>query len=264
MSTTTTTEERSPCRDFERGVCNRGDKCKYYHPEGSVAGSENGKLPICKDFQNKGCGRIKCKFLHITVDEEAEYNKSGALPEHGGRPEKNAARISFQGKEVCKDFLNNICDRGANCRYMHVSERELQLDITGANGATPCPGGGILGTLYGKRRRDEFGGGSVGDASVLMDENEMLKRKITDLQKEVIDLREVNDTLYDQNTRYRTQLRGSTALTDVVSQQASDVYTKAAAGFTAAARVSAATAPTVPATVMMPQRPAYDYSQLSY
>ena len=254
MSTTTTTEERSPCRDFERGVCNRGDKCKYYHPEGSSP-SENAKLPICKDFQNKGCGRIKCKFLHITVDEEAEYNKSGSLPDHGGRPEKNAARISFQGKEVCKDFLNNICDRGANCRYMHVSERELQLEQTTNGTAIP----GMLGSLYGKRRRDDFGGG-VSDASVLMDENEMLKRKITDLQKEVIDLREVNDTLYDQNTRYRTQLRGSTALTDVTHTQANDAYTKA--GFTA--RVSAAAAPTVAATVMMPPRPAYDYSQLSY
>jgi len=244
-----TTDERSPCRDFERGVCNRGDKCKYYHPEG-VNPSENGKLPICKDFQNKGCGRIKCKFLHITVDEEAEYNKTGALPDHGGRPEKNMSMISFQGKEVCKDYLNNICERGPNCRYMHVSERDLQMEAT-ANGNSM----GMLGPIYGKRRRDDFGG--IAGTPDLMDENEMLKRKITDLQKEVIELREVNDTLYDQNTRYRAQLRGNPTL-DV--SQNNDAYNKN--GFTA--RVSAAAAPTVAATVMMPQRPAYDYSQLTY
>lgn len=254
-----TVEERSPCRDFERGVCNRGDKCKYYHPEGASQ-TENAKLPICKDFQNKGCGRIKCKFLHITVEEEAEYNKSGELPEHGGRPEKIAQKLSFQGKEVCKDFLNNICDRGTTCKYLHVTERDIQMEQS-LNGA-PL---GMLGSLYGKRpRRDDFG--VVVDSSVLFDENEMLKRKITDLQKEVIDLREVNDTLYDQNTRYRAQLRGGGGNQQHadVTQGTGDVYNNNKTSIYAAARVTSAAVPSVASAVMMPPRPAYDYSQLTY
>ena len=31
------------CRDFEKGNCSRGNRCKYFHP----------KLKICRDFQNK-------------------------------------------------------------------------------------------------------------------------------------------------------------------------------------------------------------------
>lgn len=241
-------DERAPCRDFERGVCNRGDKCKYYHPEG-VSPPENAKLPICKDFQNKGCGRFKCKFLHITLDEEAEYNKTGNLPEHGGRPEKMASNLSFQGKEICKDFLNNICDRGSRCRFLHISERELQMEQ--ANGASM----GMLGGMYGKRRRDDFG--VVADSSAaMMEENEMLKRKITELQRQVLDLRQMNDTLYDQNTRYRNQLRGNPTIPD--ANQPADAYKTAYS-----ARVPAAVAPAA-ATDMMATRPAYDYSQLTY
>jgi len=42
--------------------------------------------------------------------------------------------------------------------------------------------------------------------SSLYEENEMLRCKITELQKEVMSLRQMNDTLYDQNTKYRSQL----------------------------------------------------------
>ena len=186
---------KGPCRDFERGVCNRGNRCKFYHPE-NVPQPGNNKLPICKDFQNKGCDRHKCKFLHVTVEEEATYNTTGILPAHGGRPDKVAASGSVWSgtkagaplsKDRCKDFLNGVCDR-RNCKFAHVNEEP----------AYPPTG-------YGKRRRDDYG-----MTESLMEDNEMLRRKITDLQRQVIDLREMNDTLYDQNTRYRNQLRGPT------------------------------------------------------
>jgi len=191
--------EESTCRDFERGVCNRGDKCRYAHPEGTKP-SDNQKLPICKDYQNKGCSRMKCKFLHITVDEEAEYMKTGSLPEHRGRSDLVASSSQHRfshpsGKDICKDFLNNICDRGSRCKFIHAQD--------------PGMGGGPMHgppPMHGKRFRDNYGG--MSGSPDLMEENEMLKRKITDLQKQVMELREMNDTLYDQNTRYRAQLHG--------------------------------------------------------
>jgi len=245
------TDERSPCRDFERGVCNRGDKCKYYHPDG-IAASENAKLPICKDFQNKGCTRPKCKFLHITVDEEADYNKTGSLPDHQGQPDKIPGNLQFRGQEVCKDFLNSICDRGSRCRYMHISERDMEMDQVNNSGSLA-----ILGGMYGKRRRDDFGNVTEQSTAGLMEENEMLKRKITDLQRQVIDLRQMNDTLYDQNTRYRTQLRG-TPVPD--ASQTVDLYTKTAYP----TRVPAANAAAAATDIMSTARPAYDYTQLTY
>jgi len=178
------------CRDYQRGVCNRGQNCKFHHPEG--AEPTNHKLPICKDYQNKGCDRIKCKFLHITSEEEAEYMRTGVLPEHGGHPQ--SAPASSIGKDVCKDFLNNICNRGSKCKFQHIPVDDFPPERPTYSAA------------YGKRRRDDY---SVHDSmSPLADENEMLRRKITDLQRQVLDLRQMNDTLYDQNTRYRNQLRG--------------------------------------------------------
>lgn len=40
---------------------------------------------------------------------------------------------------------------------------------------------------------------------------EDLRRKITALQKDVLELRKMNDDLYEQNTRYRDQLQKATS-----------------------------------------------------
>lgn len=183
-------EERSVCRDFERGVCSRGDKCKYFHPEG-VAPAESSKLPICKDYQNKGCGRFKCKFLHVTAEEEAEYNRTGQLPDHGGNPEQVAQQ--FEDSEICRDFIHGKCDRGPRCKFSH-------------------PDDGSESARYGKRPRgggEEFYGPPppYHHDGHLFDENQHLKKKIADLQREVNELRHMNDTLYAQNSKYRSQIQ---------------------------------------------------------
>jgi len=202
-------QNNNECRDFMRGVCNRGNSCKFFHPPNVNTIKKENKLPICKDFQNKGCDRQKCKFLHISQQEEEEYNGSGMLPEHGGRPDRvRALGISggsgpgagpplppaaAGGFDACKDFMNGVCNRGNRCKFRHVNEESPN---------------------YGKRRRNDFGnsgeynmGGGQGQGQ-LAEENEMLRRKISDLQRQVIDLRQMNDTLYEQNSKYRLQLRG--------------------------------------------------------
>jgi len=184
-------EDRSVCRDFERGVCDRGERCRYYHPDGG-APADGAKLPICKDFQNKGCSRVKCKFLHITAEEEADYNSTGKLPEHGGNSMK-VSKNPISDKDVCKDFLNNKCDRGARCKFSHVGGEELQFDRSGH---------------YGKRPHGEdYYGVPQPPDDVLIEENAYLRQKVADLQREATELRQMNDTLYDQNTHYRSQVQ---------------------------------------------------------
>ena len=213
--------KNNECRDFLRGVCNRGNSCKFFHSPHANPNTQNQeKLPICKDFQNNGCDRVKCKFLHITQQEEVEYDSTGILPAHGGRPDQvrnqgigippgGPGRNGVGGgrdrggqlspsTDACKDFLNGVCQRGNRCKFRHDTEE--------------------AGPMYGKRRRNDFAGppgggagGFMGGPNPLAEENEMLRRKIADLQRQVVDLRQMNDTLYEQNSRYRTQLRGGPA-----------------------------------------------------
>ncbi|XP_066931072.1 zinc finger CCCH domain-containing protein 10-like [Clytia hemisphaerica] len=215
-------QKNNECRDFLRGVCNRGSSCKFFHPPDANIIKKENKLPICKDFQNKGCERKMCKFLHISQQEEEEYNASGILPAHGGRPDKVRSLGMPGGRgggprpmhppasDACKDFMNGVCNRGNRCKFSHINEESPN---------------------YGKRRRNDFGGpgeymgGGQGQGH-LAEDNEMLRRKISDLQRQVIDLRQMNDTLYEQNSKYRLQLRGGpgTAPPPATGQGANPAY----------------------------------------
>lgn len=71
------------CKDFIKGVCFRGRKCKYRH---SGEMSEPESVPFCKDFMNneRGChferenGR-ECSFVHAPKAAANEYYKTGNL-----------------------------------------------------------------------------------------------------------------------------------------------------------------------------------------
>ena len=70
------------CRDFLRNVCRRGKRCKYRHP-GEPQSSECKKISeytFCHDYQNNGCNRPNCKFLHCTREEEDHARLTGELP----------------------------------------------------------------------------------------------------------------------------------------------------------------------------------------
>lgn len=178
------TKDEAICRDFQRGVCSRGDKCKFAHPSGM--GSEPKDQPmICRDFQNGSCHRSTCKYLHVTNQEEKEYLRTGQLPGHsrGGRGRDSNVPI-------CKDFLNNKCNRGSGCKFRHVPEEAMY----GGGG-----GGGYYDEPPRKRPRDAMDN----EYRYLMEENVSLRRKVSELQKDVADLRATNDILLEQNARYR-------------------------------------------------------------
>lgn len=74
--------EKERCGDFIRGVCTRGDGCRYSHDEPSK--------PICRDFLKGHCTRGDgCKFSH---EEEPA--------------------------EECRDYKQGRCTRDA-CRFAH-------------------------------------------------------------------------------------------------------------------------------------------------
>lgn len=142
---------------------------------------------ICKDFQSKFCARVKCKFLHLTTTEEIEYISTGRLPSHGGKPEISASGGTIV--DICKDFINGKCMRGAGCKFMHPFNAE-QL------GKRPC--------------LDYINNDTLNDGSdnELITENEKLLVEIKEVQKQLDSLRQTNDTLFEQNTRYRAQIKG--------------------------------------------------------
>ena len=71
------------CRDFDKGDCRRGQRCKFYHP----------KLVICRDFQKGKCERENCRFLHMTQDEEKTYEGNGIVPDHVDKEKVKKNRV---------------------------------------------------------------------------------------------------------------------------------------------------------------------------
>lgn len=196
------------CRDYQRGVCNRRGKCKFKHPAGM--GTEVANQPlICRDFQNGKCDRSTCKYLHISNAEERIYLHTGQIPSAArgsfvrvyGHPRGEMTRAGPQDP-ICKDYLNRKCTRGGGCRFRHVMEDDSGGD--GGYGYDDYPR---------KRRRESHDGND----QYLMEENESLRHKVADLQKQVSTLKATNEVLLEQNARYRNQATGSSGSHDSYS-----------------------------------------------
>lgn len=223
------------CRDFLRNVCRRGKRCKYRHP-GEQETSEYKKISeytFCHDFQNNGCRRVNCKFLHCTRDEEEHARQTGELP---GRVMQAAAlgigvnhaeMIAKGGVPICKDNLKGDCHRGTNCKYRHISSVEYEFLQRKSEGRLDVfPGKDHRMDRFEfeqdvKRRRIDPEYSPDGYRSfenrypplspnskplsyqLLEDENCMLRKKVEELKKQVADLTATNEVLLEQNARYR-------------------------------------------------------------
>ncbi|XP_076460649.1 zinc finger CCCH domain-containing protein 10-like [Babylonia areolata] len=126
------------CRDFLRNVCRRGKRCKYRHPAGAEDSNDNFDMgssskpepTFCHDFQNMGCHRPTCKFLHCTREEEEHYHQTGQLPPRmqphfgpGGGSNANNSDIP-----LCRDYMKGDCKRGAKCKYRHINNDYPECD----------------------------------------------------------------------------------------------------------------------------------------
>ena len=140
------------CRDFLRNVCKRGKRCKYRHPEPPEA-RELGKqaeFTFCHDFQNSGCRRAHCKFIHCSREEEEYYKQTGQLPVRlqqaaalGIGVIPNEAPLLKGEVPICKDYLKGECKRGGRCKYRHLSGTQYEYEVRTSEGSTPVVSGGL-------------------------------------------------------------------------------------------------------------------------
>lgn len=231
------------CRDFLRNVCKRGMRCRYRHPnadEARVLGRKQ-EYTFCHDFQNTGCNRNNCRFLHCTREEEEHYKQTGQLPVRlqqaaalgiGVTP-NNELPILRGEVPICKDYLKGDCKRGNKCKFRHINVSEYEFELRKSQRRDSKKS-----QLYDpyedefekfecfeyhgavKRRRSdrEYDNGDSSynnyngrfssstrpySYQLLEEENAMLRRKVNELKKQVTDLTATNEVLLEQNARYR-------------------------------------------------------------
>ncbi|KIY93628.1 putative zinc finger protein [Monoraphidium neglectum] len=53
------------CYDFTKGMCTRGDKCKYSHDIATIVHFNSREKGICFDYLRNQCHRgLLCRFSH--------------------------------------------------------------------------------------------------------------------------------------------------------------------------------------------------------
>jgi hypothetical protein len=223
------------CRDYMRNVCNRGQKCRFKHPDSGPepkpepTGLQD-KVMFCHDFQNNRCARSNCKFIHCSKDAETEYLASGQSHTNRYLPPLVRDQIITKGVAadlpavtggvpVCKDFLKGKCVRRSRCKFRHLNPREYDMEM-GNSGFPPSQNllqtffeegdiGERRGPMERKRRMMETGVGfEIGPPPaqafmMLQEENCQLKGRIGELEKKVSDLLATNEFLLDQNAQLR-------------------------------------------------------------
>ncbi|XP_022090699.1 uncharacterized protein LOC110979315 [Acanthaster planci] len=226
------------CRDYTRGVCNRGRNCKYKHPEEleGVESKGNHKYAFCHDYQNRECVRPNCRFLHCSRAEEDYYKETGKLPPH--LEEKVARGYGITGAEssgfdevpICRDYQKGECNRGSKCKFRHMSRGDMEYEERRRMRSRYPPGGygefeydrlrrrpledrfGYLDFETGRGSGDEFGArmairervrSSNRDTRELEEENQILLRKVEVMRKQISDLTAANEVLLEQNARLR-------------------------------------------------------------
>lgn len=122
------------CRDFLKGKCQRGDECKFEHPE-KVEESIT-KKKICFAFKKGQCNRgDRCLFSHATgTSIMAQQSKVFKTP-FGGANDRKPQRQTYnetqqtapsvrakntKKDQVCHAFQRGECDRGESCRFSHI------------------------------------------------------------------------------------------------------------------------------------------------
>ncbi|CAI4231398.1 unnamed protein product [Auanema sp. JU1783] len=141
------------CRDFLKNICNRGSRCKFYHPpETQVRNDET--INFCIDYQNRGCMRDNCRFVHAAREEVERYKHTREVTLPLARAIAAVTQgDSIAGIPVCKEFQSGKCARGAaRCRYWHVNieeERDRRLRGLPPSGG---PGGRFGGPIGGNGR----------------------------------------------------------------------------------------------------------------
>jgi len=183
------------CRDFLRNVCKRGAHCRYWHPPSDVAVD----VVFCHDFQNAGCRRVDCRFVHCTREDEELYRRTGQLSTSVPAGVTRSIAVTGSGDvPICKDFLKGECRRGVKCKFEHVLEGSL-----GELGGESSSASSV------KIRKTEPADGEVelvtlADYRAVEEENRCLRHDVDELRRTVSVLVATNEMLLEQNAKYRT------------------------------------------------------------
>lgn len=192
----------SVCRDYLRNVCKRGVHCRYWHPSSDL--SANG-IVFCHDFQNAGCRRSGCKFVHCSREEEDVYRRTGQLQATACQ-NTTSALTSGVDVPICKDYLKGECRRGVKCKYEHLNESGAALSTSDSliNGSPFSAGGAV------KMRRTELTTEAemelvpLADYRAVEEENRILRRDVDELRRTVGVLVAANELLLEHNVRFRS------------------------------------------------------------
>lgn len=257
------------CRDFLNNMCNRGSRCKFYHPPSLVRERAAQQAPegieyqFCIDYQNRGCHRDNCRYIHAHREDVDRYKMTGEVTLNLAR---EIAAIyncdTINGIPFCKEYQTGTCSRGGQrCRYWHINveeererRRRIPRGIPSSTAILPAPltiGAG-LGFPYGSyphgnRRPHSYGVAALNTYGAYgkrmrydMDEEYIreLERRNAELCKEVEGLKR---ELMRERERYEdlyALFRQRTATSAATTQHDSANPTPAAAAYYQAASSS--------------------------
>ncbi|TKR75979.1 hypothetical protein L596_017194 [Steinernema carpocapsae] len=127
------------CRDFMKNICNRGSRCKFFHPQDHNPDSSD-EIHFCIDFQNRGCTRDNCRFVHAHRDDAERYKQNGDISIALARAiAAITKKETINGIPFCKEFQTGNCSR-VRCRYWHINleaERERRRRMNGRHFPEP-------------------------------------------------------------------------------------------------------------------------------
>jgi len=79
----------SVCFEYQEGICNRGDKCRFQHDASAP----------CSDFQRGKCVRENCRFAHVHDSKKGEVGVAQKQ-----EPQPGLQKGSKKGEEFHKGF----------------------------------------------------------------------------------------------------------------------------------------------------------------
>jgi cell division protein FtsB len=205
------------CRDFIRGVCGRKKRCKFQHPNAQslnqlVQCNPEKKYAFCHDYQNKICERQSCKYIHCSSEEEQQYLKSHLLClKYKCQYELGIYNLGLNSFK----HLNDGSRKGSiNHKYGTYSDNENETKRLRSNSGLNSRNADSL-SNQNRSSEADFPRSSkhpcphhvLEESRNLKKENEALKERISELQRQVHNLSTMNEMLLEQNAQYRQNSR---------------------------------------------------------
>jgi hypothetical protein len=118
------------CFDFTKGMCTRGDKCKYSHDIATIVHFNSKEKGICFDYLRNQCHRgLLCRFSHdlSNIAQQCQVWFTWTACSYQPGPDSlglhaqvyNGAGTRNRTNAICYDFVKGVCQRGTECRYSH-------------------------------------------------------------------------------------------------------------------------------------------------